>query len=202
MIRLAPSNREDPLTNQLRFAHLCVFFFALGCIAQDVPPPPKPTDGGPSLETTLKFISDKIADEGKLSYAAAVSDTAQPDVEWTNKFQVELSKPTFNTAGCRITFHWHAEVNGKVADDKDYTINFGEVSKIQVMSQEDNQQQVDSRSGHDSYQSKITPPLFVLVAKRPKQMDNVFLFSDEELANRVAKAMVHAVELCGKSEPF
>jgi uncharacterized protein (DUF2384 family) len=35
--------------------------------------------------------------------------------------------------------------------------------------------------------------------------ENRFTFREEEMANRVAKAMVHAVELCGggaKPEPF
>ena len=171
---------------------------------QNIPPPPKPPDAGPSLEVTLKFIQDKLGEEGKIAYSAAVTDTAQQEIEWTNKFVVELSNPAFDTAACRITFHWRAEVNGKVADDKDYTINLREVSKLVVLHQEENQRQVDARNGHDSYQSRITPALFALIAQRPKKVENVFLFSDEEMANRVAKAMVHAVELCGSgsSEPF
>jgi hypothetical protein len=53
-------------------------------------------------------------------------------------------------------------------------------------------------------ESRIAPPLFALAAKRPKQGENVFLFSDEDMANRVAKAMIHATELCGggSNEPF
>lgn len=102
------------------------------------------------------------------------------------------------------SFHWRASVNGNLSDNQDYALNLREVKSVVVLPQEENQQQVDTRNGHDNYQSRITPPLFALVVNRPKQLDNVFLFSEEEMAHRVAKAMIHAVELCGggTNEPF
>lgn len=171
---------------------------------QSIPPPPRPPDSGPSLEVTLKFVQDKVGDEGKLSYSAAVTDTAQQGVEWTNKFEVELSNPTFNTGACSVSFHWHSVVNDKVADDSNYTINLREVSQVVLLSQEENQAKVDTRNGHDTWQSRIAPPLFVLVVQRPKKVENALLFSEKDMADRVAKALVHAVELCGggSKEPF
>ncbi len=171
---------------------------------QNIPPPPKPPDSGPTLEVTLKFITDKIGDEGKLAYSTTVTDTAQQGPEWTNKFEVELTNAAFDVNACKISYHWHAVQNGNVSDDKDYTLNLREVKDLVVLSQEENQHQVDARNGHDSWRSRLTPPIFVLVAHRPKKVENVFLFSEEEMANRVAKAMVHAVELCGggNNEPF
>lgn len=164
----------------------------------------KPATNAPSLDITLKFIVDKLGQEGRVTYSAAVTDTAQPDDSWTNSFVVELSNPGFNSANCSVSFHWHTEVNNKVFDDNTYTLSFRDVTSIDVMSQADNQHQVDSRNGHDSYQSQITPALFTLVVKRPKQVQNAFLFSDEDIAHRVAKAMIHATELCGggSNEPF
>ena len=172
--------------------------------AQDVPPPPKPTDTGPSLEVTMKFIQDKVTDEGKVSYTAFVSDSSQASVEWNNKFTVEVTNFVADTKGCQLSFHWRAAVNGKVSDDKDYSLNFKDVRDVVVMPQEQNQKQVDTRSGHAAWTSRIEPNLFTLVARRPKGVENAFLFSGEEMAGRVAKAMVHAVELCGggDKEPF
>jgi hypothetical protein len=104
-----------------------------------VTPASKPAVNGPSLEVTLKFIQDKIGQEGRLTYSAAVTDTAQQDVSWKNNFVVELSNPFFNVAACSITYHWHAEVNGKLADDNNYTLNFRELSKIVKLPLEENQ---------------------------------------------------------------
>jgi hypothetical protein len=152
----------------------------------------------------LKFIADKIGDEGKLTFAATVTDSAQPDTSaWTNRFEVELSEAAFDAQACRITYHWRSSVNGRIADDKDYSLDLREVSKIIVLPASENQRQVDSRNGHDSWQSTITPQLFVVVTKRPKNVENTLVFSDEDMAHRVAKAITHAVELCGggQSEP-
>src|SRR5208282_5606509 len=45
-------------------------------IAQEktaVLPPPKPADGGPSLEITMKFIQDQLNDQGTVRYAVTNS---------------------------------------------------------------------------------------------------------------------------------
>ena len=55
-----------------------------------------------------------------------------------------------------------------------------------------------------SMQAKVLPDLFVLTTRRPNNQEDVFMFLDETLANRVAKALIHAVELCGggNKDPF
>ena len=178
--------------------------FALTCAAQDVPPPPKPADDGPSLEVTMKFIEDKATDESKLSYTAFVSDATQSGVEWNNQFKAEITHFVADARTCRISFHWRAEMNGKVSDDSDYNLNLKDVRDIIVLPQEQNQHKIDTRNGHPTWNSRIEPNLFTLVARRPKGLENAFLFSGEEMAGRVAKALVHAVELCGggNKDPF
>ncbi|MGO9316472.1 MAG: hypothetical protein ACLPXT_12275 [Terracidiphilus sp.] len=169
---------------------------------QAVAPPPNPSGSGPSLETTMQFIQDNAA-EGKLSYTASVSDASQQGAEWSNKFTVEMSNLAADAGACRLTYHWRAEENGKLADDADYSLALKDVKEIVVLSQDQNQNQVDSRNGHPDWNSHIAPSLFTLIARRPKGVVNVFLFSDETMANRVAKAITHAVELCGGGkDPF
>jgi hypothetical protein len=184
-----------------RYHAAFILAFALAAVGalhaqQTVPPPPRPADSGPSLEATMQFIQENAA-EGKLNFTAIVSDTSQQGVEWRNKFTVETSNLATDAGACRLTYHWRAEENGKVVDDADYSLAFKDVKEIVVLSQDQNQNQVDSRNGHPDWNSRIAPSLFTLIARRPKGMVNVFLFSDETMANRVAKAMVHAVELCG-----
>jgi hypothetical protein len=78
------------------------------------------------------------------------------------------------------------------------------VQDIVVLPQEQNQQKANARSGHPEWTPRVEPALFTLVARRPKGVENAFLFSEEEMAGRIAKAMVHAVELCGggNKDPF
>lgn len=177
---------------------LAYALIAIGALhaQQAVAPPPRPADSGPSIVTTMQFIQENAA-EGKLSYTATVSDASQQGVEWRNKFTVDMSNLASDAGACRITYHWRAEENGKLVDDADYSLALKDVKEIMVLSQEQNQNQVDSRNGHPDWNSRIAPSLFTLIARRPKGVVNVFLFSDEGMANRVAKAITHAVELCG-----
>lgn len=52
--------------------------------------------------------------------------------------------------------------------------------------------------------TSINPPLTVLLARKASGPRGEFEFMDAGLADRVAKAMTHAVELCGggNKEPF
>jgi len=188
----------------IRWLFVLVAFTCGLARAQDVPPPPRPQDTGPSLDTTLKFLADKINDEGRVGYTAFVTDTSQPGVEWSNKFTAAVSNLAADAKACRISFHWRTEVNGSSADDKDYDIDLKDVRTIVVMPQEQNQKQIDALRGHSAWSSRIEPNIFTLIVRRAKGIENVFLFSDEGMAGRVAKAMQHAVELCvgGNKEPF
>jgi hypothetical protein len=46
--------------------------------------------------------------------------------------------------------------------------------------------------------------MFLVVARGAGNQNTGFYFLDEDVANRIAKAMVHAVELCGggNKDPF
>jgi len=99
------------------------------------------------------------------------------------------------------------------------TVSFKEVETIKVESMQDflNRRNVDS--GHPEITYKVTPPVFLVVpsaskpvfslhasttegSHAPKATDGTakesqFLVRDEEMANRVARAMRQAVEACG-----
>lgn len=56
---------------------------------------------------------------------------------------------------------------------------------------------MNTASRHHAYEMKVDPPVFVLLVRGPDKKGSDFFFFDEKMANRVAKAMMHAVELCG-----
>jgi hypothetical protein len=85
-------------------------------------------------------------------------------------------------------------------------LSFRRIGRIEVMKLKDyllaswfNSQVVQG------YRNIEWPPTFVLEVSAPGGDSKELYFSDETLANRVAKAMVHAAELCGagsNEEPF
>jgi hypothetical protein len=178
---------------------------ALAQQKKTVPPPPKPTDEGPSLEVTMKFIHDKLSDIGPVNYAAYVHDNASGN-EWTVQFRSELTKVVADPRACRIDLHSKQEREGKSFTDNDFGFSLRVVGDIVVMPMEQRLKEIDALQGAPTLTYKVDPPVFVLKVRRTDRKEpDVFCFFDEQMANRVAKAMVHAVELCGggeKPEPF
>jgi hypothetical protein len=211
---------------------------------QSVPPPPQPAPdkppaaSGPSLEVTLKFIQDKVNEQGSIAYTASASNAINgTDLGTLFQFSQESRVIAVDPAGglffqekdfVALTEHVSATNDGTTT----WQVNFKDVDKLDVMSSTD----YKNSFAHGSvYQDN---PLFyellvhLAAGKTVRQhtrttvctkglniskqscitleADNnleVFTlhFRDEETANRVAKALVHAVELCGggpKPEPF
>lgn len=124
--------------------------------AQDVAPPPKPSDG-PSLDVTLNFIKTKVTDQSKWNYTAYVSDSSLAGAEWNNAFHIEIRNFVADPNACRISFHWRSEVNENISDDSDYTLNLADVRDVIVLPQTENQRQIDTRNGNPTWMSRINP---------------------------------------------
>jgi hypothetical protein len=162
-----------------------------------VPPPPKPTDEGPSLEATMKFIQDKLNDIGPVNHAISVHNNAAGN-DWTNQFKGKVTKVVADPSACRISYHWKLERDGAVVSDFDAGYSFKDVGDIVVTPLEQYLKKMDTAAGHPQFNYSVDPPVFALQVRRTdtKRSDDLFI-SDEQLANRLAKTMVHAVELCG-----
>ena len=173
------------------------------CAPQDVPLPPKPPDSGPSLADTVKFVEDKLDEQGKMNYVVYIHDDAQ-GTDGTVSRSSEISKVRASAADCRIDYHWIQEINGEVGSETDRWFPLKDVRDIEVMPIEQRFKEIDSAANHPELSTRTNPPVFDLIVRRPNKVVNEFEFLDETVANRVAKAMVHAVELCGggNNEPF
>jgi hypothetical protein len=171
----------------------------LGCICangQDVPPPPKPKDDGPSLEVTMKFIEDKLNSIGPVTYIAYNHDNVAGN-DWTTKFRSELTNARANVAACRIDFHWRATRDDQVLQDMDGWFPLKAVDEVTVKTREQDLKELDAKAGHPEWTSRVDPPAFVVAIVLKSNGAPSFVLYDESLANRIAKAMVNAVELCG-----
>jgi hypothetical protein len=179
---------------------------ATGALAQQkksVPPSPKNADKGPSLEATMKFVQTKLNEVGKVNFADYVHNNSTQN-DWIVQNSSEATNVVADAASCRITYHMKIVVSEKVAFDEDASIPFKDVQDLTVTTVEDDIKTTDAALGYTTRSYRADPPIFVLKLRRTGTGSNAFDFSDEDLANRVAKAMVHAVELCGggNKDPF
>jgi hypothetical protein len=176
---------------------------ALGQQRKTVTPPPKPKDEGPSLSETMKFIQTKLNEVGKINFADYVHNNVT-NSDWVVQNSSESTNVVADPAACRITYHMKILVNGDVAFDKDANIPLKEVQDLTVKTVEEDIKTIDVGLGFTTRSYRADPPIFVLTVRRSGNGSNAFDFADEETTNRVAKAMVHAVELCGggNKDPF
>jgi hypothetical protein len=179
---------------------ICFSILALSAaLAQQkkaVPAPPKPADEGPNLEDTMKFVQDKLGDVGAVNYAAYGHDNATGN-DWTNQLKTEATNVVADASSCRISYHWKMGINGGAEPDSETSFLLKTVGDVLVMTMEQDMKEQATAQGHPVWSFRVDPPVFVLKVRRKDKGSNVFDFFDEQLANRLAKAMVHAVELCG-----
>jgi hypothetical protein len=191
---------------------------------QSVPPPPQPAadkPAGPSLEVTLKFIQDKVNQQGSIVYVEswnnAVSGASSPAKESSVETQVTAIDPAGGLSLQQTFKSLDSARSGTRSATATLQMQFKDVEKLEVLNSIDFKHR---KAPQMMFQ--IDPPYFeVLVhlvpgktvqhhtvwvesGKNGKTSESdsnvgefVLHFRDEETADRMAKAMIHAVELCG-----
>jgi hypothetical protein len=149
--------------------------------------------GGPGLSETLLFIQQKLKDE-----ASVVYENQSPG----NKNPVSVSSRVANAeadpTSCQIRykdFEITYDVQGNPRTPREYNFHllFRYVRKLEVV----DYQTFAARLGGPII-SAVTPNVYCLIVTGDGEYD--FYFRDAEMADRVAKAMNHAAELCGSNK--
>ena len=191
--------RESKMKRSSRIVAVMVLL-AGSCVAQKkgVTPPPKPEDNGPSLEATMNFIREKLNGLAPMGYVLYFHDNVA-GTDWATQAKTTVSDVVADPSACRISYLLKIEHPGGEATNVNM---LGAITKIKQIAVVPAKQWVErtNAADHPSWAVTVSPPFFVV------EMDGPFLpLYDEELANRLAKAITHAVELCGGGsapEPF
>jgi hypothetical protein len=175
-----------------------------GAAPANAPPSGAQTNGGPSLAETMKFIQDKLNEMGTVNFAGYVHDSASNE-DGVQKFSATYSNAVANPGACSLSYHRLVFNNGRKEHNENVLINLREVKNVSVLPDEQDWQRYLARTGDSTKTVKDVPEISALVIKLNNGKDPTIRFYEQELADRVAKALVHAVELCGggpKPEPF
>ena len=196
--------------------HVLTLFSAVSVLAQqNVPPPPPsaspsviPTDSGPSLEATMNFIEEKLNSIGRISFAQfqhdGVKDIDLPPI----KMSYKVTSVRAIAKDCRVDYHYWSAVSSatvpeRVLADKDSGFSLREVQEVGTATGEQALKEANSKAGRPELNFQVDPPTFVLFVKLKSTKENFRLY-DASLAERLTKALQHAVELCGggSKDPF
>jgi TonB family protein len=168
-----------------------------------VPPPPRPAADGPTLAATMQFIQSKLQERGRINFAVYTHDNADGK-DYIDQYSSEAGNLFADPASCSISYHRNIKKNGVALADDNISFSLRDVQDLTVMPEEQEFKKEYATAGHPTWEARVDPPLFLVLAQRAGNQTNGFFFSSEEMANRIAKAMVHAVELCGggNKDPF
>ncbi len=161
---------------------------------QTVSPPPQPTDSGPN-------------DLGKVSFVSSFYGTT-PGNNFNHTLTAtwEVNNVNADPKECRIAYH--SRITGEAVpafyDGQDYRLSLRGVQDIAVKPYEQFTNELMANAG--IVVTSISPSITALAVRSPDTgiNNNPFLFTDPQLADRLAKALSHAVELCGdgNKDPF
>src|ERR1035437_2959756 len=214
--------------------------FSVAYAQTAVPPPPKPANDAPvaasaasglSLAETMKFIQEKLKEQGMVEFVETVSVQNQPGVTIRISVRSKDDDVVADPATCTLhaagTYDSNtvASAGGKTVATEDQhsylagTLAFKDVEKITVEHILDFFNRHVAESGHPEFTATAATPVFFVELSAAKTLftrhetktignkapvvndeplkEAGLVFRDEETANRVAKAIVHVVELCG-----
>ena len=158
----------------------------------------------PSLQDTMQFIQEKLSQLGTINYAAYNHDNSGQYSDWITQFSTTLTNVVADAAACKISFHEKRTKDGSVTSDADFGFILGEMQDVVVKPRAEvlKAKKHQRRPSHLGCEDRS--PGLDAGARRNDNGEFLFYFFDVDLANRVARAMNHAVALCGggKKEPF
>jgi hypothetical protein len=151
----------------------------------------------------MQFIQEKLSGLGQANYVAYNHDNAD-STDWVTRFSTLDTNVVADPAACKISYHEKRIKDDKVTSDADFWFALSELQDVVIMPREQLLKKVNTRDGHPSWDARIDPHVYVLTARKDENTEWYFYFFDQDLANRVAKAMVHGIELCGggNKSPF
>ncbi len=178
---------------------ILVFGIASAALGQQsAAPPSNSAAGAPSLAETMQFLQTKLNGQGKMNWATHYHDSAD-GTNWTYAFIFEISNAVADAATCNIGYHYKITRDGTVVVEEDTSFKLRDVQDLTLTTGDLRQNKNDAAVGHTTWSAKVDPPVFDLIVRGQGTAEFYFFFFDEDTANRVTKAMGHAVELCGGS---
>jgi len=152
------------------------------------------------LDATMKFLQEKLNEQGKMNWTTLYHDSADSS-NWSYTFTFEVAHVSADAATCSVGYHYKVTRDSAVLGERDAQFNLHDVQNLTLIPAEQRQKKNDLAAGHTTWSAKVNPPMFDLIVQAKEHAEFYFLLRDEDTANRVSKAMKHAVELCGGSRP-
>lgn len=156
----------------------------------------------PSLEATLQFIADQIRTQESFNYDFYMKNEKSPI-----SVKKKSSNVLANVKNCSISYDIYSEYLINIYQHIENTprkynhksvVNFKDINYISAMTY------TQAESNSENPTTRTDPEFYVVKMDVGKDSINpsYLEFHTEDTAKRVAKAMSHAVQLCGGKAPL
>jgi hypothetical protein len=171
---------------------------ALATVCLVLVAPTQVSAAGKSLKETLTFIRDRFADQGQVNYTIRLHDSADGS-DWSQAMSGQATNVRFDVGDCTLSYHWNTSSDGKQIQDFDVTWNFTNGRKVGVVSREEEIRTQAINDGHTTWTAIVSPPVWV-VSLTFSDHTGVANFTNKDTAEKFARAVDHAMDLCGASK--
>jgi len=153
-------------------------------------------DHQPSLKETMKEIQDELNSVGLVNYLLKFHNNATGEDKPVLS-KLEISQVSADPRSCFLIYEQRTYQN-TAHHDTGYVVALKSVKKVDVIPIEQEVKNTGVLIDHPEFSVQSTPPVFVVESIKAGTNDrNAFLFLSEERANKMARALSRAVELCG-----
>jgi hypothetical protein len=174
-------------------------------ICRSAPVPLNAAAGKPTLGETLLFIQQKLNDEA----AARWDGQSVSDAELISHQSARVLDAQSDPDACLLRYRLFQTYDNKPLLQWNIVLSFRRVQKLEVLTEQQSSdqmlEQIHEQTGLPVYDWRLTPTVYQLrVTYSGGTVAAMADFVDESMADRVAKAMNHAAELCRpeSKEPF
>ena len=152
---------------------------------------------GPSLADTMNSVMKMLVQQGDVNFVTFNHNTKTSE-DATNTFHSSITHISPDPDHCTFYYHYTEARDGTTTSDANSGIPLKLLSSIEVLSVIEAKNRAAAMAGTPNIVvSQSSPDVFLVDAMRTDGSANFIYFYDQDTANRVAKALTHAMELCG-----
>jgi hypothetical protein len=151
----------------------------------------------PALEETMETLRDEVSSIGTVSYTVFGQNTANRKTGQYAAVQ-QFRNVVADPAQCRVSYHWTVWRNGaQPIVDQDFWFRLQNVTSLVIEPQSEFVTQSYAASGQPNMVATSTAPAITSLVIHASGSINEFAFTDRGSAERAAKSISQAVNLCG-----
>jgi len=181
-------------------------------LAQQPANQPAQAADGPSLQDTMKSIQDQLNAIGTVSYVETnmMPATAGTDAtEMKIGMKVAMSNAVADPGHCRLSFHLQVTAQSLDQDvpsdpsvaESDGLLNISDIKNVTVEPYQTYENELYAKIPGTRLTVSISPAIPYLIMHTVIGTDGgMFYFNNDDDANRAAKVLTHAIELCSDAQ--